>query len=81
MDVCSNSHPPTLTLLVTVDPTKALRTATIVASKQVLEMRRQGMLLVHRVAHGATLMVAGTYSGTQCYTDGCWYMQWHTVLH
>ena len=36
-------HPPTLTLLVTVGPTESTRTATIVAGKQVLEIRRQGM--------------------------------------
>ena len=48
-----------LTLLVTVGPTEALRTAAIVVCQKVLEMRRQAMFLV------------AIYSDTQCYTDGC----------
>ena len=54
-NVCSNSHPSTLTrLLVTVGPTEATRTAAVVVCQKVLEMRE-------------TVYVAGMYSDTQCY--------------
>ena len=56
------TYPPTHTLLlVTVDPTEALSTAAIVVCLKVLEMRRQGILLVHTVTHSATML------------HGCWY--------
>ena len=64
-------HTHTLTFLVTVDPTKALRTAAIVASKQVLEMRRQGMLLVHTVTHSATMLHGCWYTSTRLLITHC----------
>ena len=56
------THAPTLTLLVTVGPTEALRTAAVVVCQKVLEMRRRCMFLVaiYTVVHNATLISAGT---------------------
>ena len=71
MHVCSNSHPHTLTLLVTVDPTEALRTAAVVVCLKVLEMRRQGMLLVHTVTHGATMLHGCWYTSTRLLITHC----------
>ena len=64
-------HTHALTLLVTVDPTEALRTAAIVVCQKVLEMRRQGMLLVHTVAHSATMLHGCWYTSTRLLVAHC----------
>ena len=65
-----HTHALTL-LLVTVGPTEALRTAAIVVCQKVLEMRRQGMLLVHTVTHGATMLHGCWYTSTRLLITHC----------